>query len=507
MEEIISIEDMAIFDENSKYLGIPTIVLMENAGRELARVVQSKWDLQKKSILVFSGTGNNGGDSFVFARHVSRFCKEIQVILIGEPQRIRTEISKKNWLAIQNLEFSIKTHSIRDSSDLRQLKIRDPDLIIDALLGTGVRGKIREPTASAIELINKLNGIKIAVDVPSGLNSETGEVEDIAVKADITVTFHKIKPGLTKNKEIVGELIPVSIGIPSEAEIIVGPGDLRVITKRRPSESHKGDFGKVLVIGGGGGEYYSGAPALAGLAALRTGADLVNIAAPSSISNVIRSYSPDLIVRDLSGDHLSVKAMGSLHSLIEWASSIVIGPGLGLANETQDAIAQILEEIKRLNKPVVVDADAIKALAKNNKSLSGAPAVITPHFGEFKILTGIDLSKIKEPSERRDMVQKAAKELGITLLVKGKYDFISNGKYAKINRTGTPSMTVGGTGDVLSGIVGCFLGQNFTPFRAANAGAFINGLAGEYAEKKQLGAHIVASDLIEFIPKAMKLED
>ncbi|NVM56014.1 MAG: NAD(P)H-hydrate dehydratase, partial [Candidatus Helarchaeota archaeon] len=296
------------------------------------------------------------------------------------------------------------------------------------------------------------------------------------------------------------------IGIPPEAEFIVGPGDLRVVTKKRPAASHKGDFGKILVIGGGGGKFYSGAPALAGLAALRTGVDLVNIAAPSSISNVVRSYSPDLIVRDLPGDYLSKNVIEPLEKLIKWASGVIIGPGLGLHPDTLEAILIILEKIHALRIPVLVDADAIKAMAENNTILSGVPAVITPHFGEYEILTGIDLSKIKDSHERLRTVQNSAKELGITLLVKGREDFISDGIYAKINRTGTPAMTCGGSGDVLAGVVGCLLGQNYSPFRSANAGAFINGLAGELAEKKYYGPHIIASDLIDFIPKAMYLE-
>ncbi len=506
MENTISSEDMAIIDENSNYLGISTILLMENAGRELARVLQSKFDLKSKTILIFAGTGNNGGDGFVLARHLSTSCKAIKVILVGDPNKLRTEITRQNWFAIKNMDFSIQIQIIRDSSDFLDLGIEKEEfIIVDALLGTGVQGKIREPIASGIKLINSSNVKKISIDIPSGMNPDTGEISDIAVKSDITVTFHKIKKGLLKNKLYSGELITVEIGIPPEAEFIVGPGDLRLILKGRPSESHKGDFGKVLVIGGAGGEYYSGAPALSGLAAIRTGADLVNLAAAKSISNVIRGYSPDLIVRDLPGDHLSEKALKTLNPLLEWASAVIIGPGLGTDPETLETILLLLKKIHSLKVPVLVDADAIKAMANDNTILSGIPAVITPHFGEYKILTGIDLSKINDSLERLKTVHKSAKELGITLLVKGKEDFISDGIHAKINRTGTPAMTVGGTGDVLSGIVGCLLSQNFLPFRAANAGAFINGLAGEFAEKARFGPHITASDLLEFIPKAMNL--
>jgi len=505
MEDLISSEEMTIIDENTNFLGVPTTLLMENAGRELARVIQTKMDVNNKSIIVFAGTGNNGGDSFVFARHISKFAKKVQVVLIGDSSKIRTPESKLNWAVLLNMAFSIKISVIQDSSELRDLRIDNSDIIIDGLLGTGVQGKIREPIAGAINYINALEGFKIAVDIPSGMNPDTGIVEDISVKADLTVTFHKIKQGLVKNKEYTGEIVPVDIGIPLEAEFIVGPGDLRFVIKKRPAESHKGDFGKILVIGGGGGNYYSGAPALVGLAALITGADLVNIAAPSSISATIRTYSPDLIVRDLPGEKLSESAIEPLGPLLEWATAIIIGPGLGLEPETAETILAILEQIHIRKKPVVVDADAIKAMAGNKKILKGTPAVLTPHFGEYKILTGTDLMPIEDSYERLQIVQNSAKEFGFTLLVKGKEDLISDGKTSKMNRTHTPAMTVGGTGDVLSGIVGCLLGQNFPPFRSANAGAFINGLAGKYAEEEKYGPHIVATDLLKFIPKAMRL--
>lgn len=505
MENLISPEEMAIIDENTNYLGIPTTLLMENAGRELVRVVQSKVNPQNKLIVIFAGTGNNGGDSFVFARHIARQAKKVSVILVGDSTKIRTAESKLNWAALLNMEHSVNLKVIQDSSDFKKLKIGSPDIVVDGLLGTGVQGKIREPIASAISLINSLKGFKVAIDIPSGFNPETGAVEDLAVKADLTVTFHKIKTGLVKNKEYAGEIVPVDIGIPPEAEFIVGPGDMRFVIKDRPSESHKGDFGKILVIGGGGGKYYSGAPSLAGLAALVTGADLVNIAAPSSVSATIRGYSPDLIVRDLPGNYLSAAAIEPLEPLLKWASAIIIGPGLGLEPETAETILVILDKIRELKVPVVVDADAIKAMSGNKTLLNGTPAVITPHFGEYQILTGINLSTQKDSYERLQIVRNSAKELGITLLVKGKDDLISDGQSAKLNRTHTPAMTVGGTGDVLSGIVGCLLGQNYPPFRAATAGAFINGLAGKYSEKDRNGPHIVATDLLKFIPKAMQL--
>ena len=158
MEQLISSEDMAIIDENSSYLGVPTILLMENAGRELARIVQSQSNINDKSVIIFAGTGNNGGDSFVFARHICRHCKEVKVVLIGDQKKIRTKISRINWYALQNMEFSIEIFNVRDSSEVNSLSTIQADVVIDGLLGTGIRGRVREPIASAIKLINNLNG-------------------------------------------------------------------------------------------------------------------------------------------------------------------------------------------------------------------------------------------------------------------------------------------------------------------------------------------------------------
>ena len=209
MEELISTEDMTIIDENSSYLGIPTLILMENAGRGIAHVLQSKVDTKDKDIVIFAGLGNNGGDSFVFARHICKDCKKVHLLLIGDQVKIRTDNAKINWNAVQKMDFSIEKSIIRDSSDLKPYLDMRADIIIDGLLGTGIRGKIREPVASAIDLINKLNGFKVAVDVPSGMNPDTGAIADIAVKADLTVTFHKTKQGLVKNKKLTGEIVPV----------------------------------------------------------------------------------------------------------------------------------------------------------------------------------------------------------------------------------------------------------------------------------------------------------
>ena len=329
------------------------------------------------------------------------------------------------------------------------------------------------------------------------MDPDTGEVFDNCIKADITVTLHKAKLGLIKSNSNIGKLEIVKIGIPPEAEYIAGTGDLRYISrKKRDSESHKGDFGKILVIGGS--DQYCGAPAISGLAALRTGSDMVIIAAPKIISNPLRSFSPNLIIRDYSSDFLNPNSIPEIIDLFEWANAIIIGPGLGIKNKTFEAVEQIFEIINLKNIPTLIDADAIKAIANHKNLISGLPVVITPHLGEFNIFTNNEIILPKDIIQRAEVVKNVAKEYNITILLKGAVDIISDGHRFKLNQTGTPAMTVGGTGDCLAGIVGSLLAR-FNSFRAAVAGAFLCGKAGESAEHNLNGPHILATDLLKYI--------
>jgi NAD(P)H-hydrate epimerase len=304
------------------------------------------------------------------------------------------------------------------------------------------------------------------------------------------------------DNDYTGELEVWPIGVPPEAEIIAGPGDVKSAIKKRDPYSHKGDFGKVLVIGGSG--YYSGAPTFVALSAFRTGVDLVIVTTPSKIASVVRGYSPDLIVREFPGDVLNRDALPVISSLIQdWATGIAVGPGLGLQDETRETIPEIFQLVKKKKLPLLVDADAIKILGEDNKTLYGSKTVLTPHQGEFMQLTGERIPSPSKIEDRMKIVERWANELGVTVLLKAHEDIISDGKRTKINTTGNPGMTVGGTGDVLSGICAALLSQGCEPFRAAVAAAFINGKAGDLAVENK-GYHITASDLIPLIPETIK---
>jgi NAD(P)H-hydrate epimerase len=501
----ITPEEMAIADENSEYLGVPRLILMENAGRAIADVVKEKLKKnQKNKVVIMAGTGNNGGDGLVCARHLAGQ-SDVLVILLGKAGEIKTEEARKNWQIIERMIFNIRYAQAPDVQSLLDLKseIEDADIIVDAIFGTGIKGKIREPFSSAIDMMNSSKGFKIAIDIPSGLDPLTGEVHDKSVKANVTVTLHKMKPGLINRKEMTGSIIIAPIGMPPEAETVAGPGDVRYSIKSRDKYSKKGDFGRLLVLGGS--KEYSGAPALAALSALHTGIDIAIIATPKSVADVVRSFSPNLIVRRLKDDYLTLKDIPELKSLAERCTGILVGPGLGLEEETKTATLSFMRESGK-DKPMLIDADALKALSEEPTCLKNYPTIITPHAGEFEILTHSKIAPPDRLKDRIEQVQREAKRMGLTILLKAHEDIISDGNNFKINLTGNPGMTVGGTGDVLSGIAATFLAWGVKPFRAACAAAFVSGFAGDLAVKDK-GYHIVATDVIEKIHEVLKKFD
>jgi ADP-dependent NAD(P)H-hydrate dehydratase / NAD(P)H-hydrate epimerase len=462
----ISSEEMHSLDMNCAYFGLIPLQLMENAGSALACEVRSK--AAGKRIAIVAGRGNNGGDAFVAARHLVGF--EVSTYLLGRSRDIATEEAKRNWEILRRLG-----HGPTEVVDANDLDLKNCDLIVDAIFGTGVRGPVMGLEAAAIDAINQSGKQILSVDVPSGMGTNK------VVGADSVVTFHRQKPCL------VGEVKVVDIGIPSEAELFVGPGDLWLVGKRAP-ESHKGDSGRILVIGGGP---YSGAPALTAMAALRAGADIVTVATPRSASATVAGFSPNLIVRELSEDHLCSKDLELLKDQIARHDVVVMGMGLGRDPETIEALARIIP----LCKKTVIDADALQS----NLPLKG---IVTPHAGEFQRISGIHLSDAGY-LERVEPLKAYAGNKGLVVLLKGKVDLISDGSEVRANTTGNPGMTVGGTGDVLAGVTAAFYART-SAMRAATAAAFVNGKAGDlvYLEK-DFG--MVATDVIEKIPEAMRL--
>ena len=470
--------EMAVVDANAEALGVPRKQLMESSGNAVAREVRAVAD-PGAAVTVVAGRGNNGGDALVAARFLDDY--DLRVCLLGRAETISSSIARENWTALERAGYDIR--EVRDST---ALDLGEPDVAVDAMLGTGVSGALREPEATAAAALAASDATIVSVDVPSGLDTETGGRAENAVDPDRVVTFHETKPGLAA---LDCPVTVADIGIPRTARRFVGPGDL--LRLDRAPASHKGEYGEVLVVGGGP---YTGAPALAAQAALRAGADLVRVACPRPVADRIQGYSESLIVRPVDGDCIRPEHVDRLAALAAAHDTTVVGPGLGTAEPTRDAIRSLLGAVD--SGPVVVDADALEAVPGTRTEAS---LVCTPHQGELAEMGG---PRRADTRERRDAVESFAADLGVTLLVKGHHDVVSDGERTRVNRTGNPGMTVGGTGDVLAGVTGA-LSARLDPVDAAAVAAYVTGRAGDLAVSGD-GDGLLATDLLGTLPEALR---
>ena len=477
--------EMKSVDNNTSYNNIPTIVLMENAGSQIAHYIIDNFP-DKKRVSIYSGTGGNGGDGFVIARHLLNHDYRVRLFLLAKAGNIKNDDSMLNWNAIVNVAKADNHLKIENITDSTQIKPDNSDIIIDAILGTGVNGKIRQPTSKAIDTINNSPAIVISVDVPSGLNPLTGNVDDKCVIAHTTLTLHKPKIGIIKaQSSYTGNLEVLDIGIPKVSEIYAGSGDLLRIPQAA-NNSHKGQNGSVLIIGSN--PDYVGAVIFAASACTHMGMDLVYIIAPESSADIIKQYNPEFIVKSTSTDVLDESVFGEVSSLAAKVDSILIGPGSGLDSKTAKLFNKILCDI---DKNIIIDADALKLIDKEN--LKQSKCIVTPHHHEFEELFSIKLpSKI---DEKIDIMQKLSNEYDITIILKGPTDIITTKEDYKLNDTGNQGMTVGGTGDILAGLTTA-LSTKLSLFEAAYISTFIIGCAGDklYQEKEY---NYTSMDIIE----------
>jgi hydroxyethylthiazole kinase-like uncharacterized protein yjeF len=469
---MLTFREVTVIDVNSEYLGVLVETLMENAGYAVANVITKEHGTGKK-IAVICGMGNNGGDGLVAAKYL-RENNNVRVFLARPPQFIKRMAPRKNLGPVEDIT---KVYGGEDLSGF--------DLIVDAIYGIGIHGEIKEPYYS---LINKMNqsGIPIiSIDVPSGSGT------NMAIRPVMTITLHDIKEGMNDSNS--GRIETVDIGIPKDAERFAGPGEYVYYPIPRP-DSHKGENGRVLVIGGGP---YTGAPSLAAMGAYRIGVDLVQIATPEPSFTAVSGYSPNFIVHRMPGSVFTDCNLDQVLGLTGLVDAVLIGSGMGRDPRTQEATRDF---VKECNKPMVIDADAFSALSVDPELLKGKKGIVTPHAREFATLFGSALPGGLE--EKAAAVKDAAARIQMTVLVKGMIDVISDGKRTKLNRTGNQGMTVGGTGDVLAGICVGLLSKGVEPFDAARIAAFTNGSAGDLAFNDQCYG-LLATDVIDNIPSVM----
>ncbi len=504
MIKVVTAEEMREKDRFTiEKIGVPGVVLMENAGAAVARVIMRELNgVADPLVHVICGKGNNGGDGFVIARHLWNEGVYVRVFCIAPAEQL-TGDAKINYTILKNMKMPIE--HIGNVTELRELEHEPPDILVDALLGTGVRGAAEGFVSEVIDFINhNIETRVVAVDIPSGLDANSAEVAGSAVRADLTVTMALPKRChvLYRAKNYVGQLYIADIGIPP---FVLNMGDVKVemleakdiVLPFRFPDSHKYECGKVGVLAGSKG--YTGAAALAAHAAMKIGAGMVALAVPESINAVMEQKLTEIITRPLPEtphQTIGTESISEIRELVNWCDVLAIGPGLGRSQHVQDAVIEVL---KMCDKPVVIDADALFAVANHPEILTeygNKNWVLTPHLGEF-LRFFPDEDKRSLYNYRIERAQDFAKTYGVTLLLKGAPAMVAlPDGLVYLNPTGNAGLASGGTGDVLTGFVAGLLAQGFDPDEAAYTANFLHGYTADVILEKETTYTILASDLI-----------
>ncbi len=499
--------------------GVPGLTLMENAGRSVAEFIEQRFPrLERRRIVVLCGKGNNGGDGFVAARHLLGMGARPAVYLFADPGEMQGEagMSLGRWP-----DASGELHVVLGANKMPAAKaaLASADIIVDALLGTGARGPVGGLLREVIEAVNRRRGGQsvVAVDIPSGLAADTGEPQGAAVKASYTVTFTAPKVGMLLGSadSYVGELLVRAIGSPAELIEEVGKGKIRWSDPRefaefsvpRSPEGHKGDYGHALIVAGAVGK--SGAAVLASWAALRVGAGLVTLATPEPVLPMVAAHTPEIMTEPLPATASGSIALRSLEggrfdAILKGKRALGIGPGLGTQDETQEFVRTL---VRKRGVPIILDADGLNAFAGRASELksTGGMLALTPHPGEMARLVGCTIPEVQ--ARRVEVARKAAADWNAYVVLKGHETVIAapDGS-AYVNSTGNPGMGTGGTGDVLTGMLAGLTAQYGTDDwqRLLAFGVYLHGLAGDLAYAESGEAPLMATDLIQFIPRAYR---
>lgn len=490
---------------------MPGLTLMENAARALAeKALEMPAQNPPGTVCIVCGPGNNGGDGLAAARLLKEQGCEVQVFLLGSALKLKGD-ARTNAQKLKAAK--IKVNEIKGGAGLTALKagLRISDLIIDAIFGTGFKGTANKIAGQAIETINSAGKTVLSADIPSGVNGETGQALGPAVKAQATVTMGLMKTGLLfyPGKELAGEITIADIGFPPKAideqKVNINTIDAENVRQwlpRRAPDAHKGSCGTVLALAGSAG--MTGAARLASLSALRSGAGLVYLGIPESLSDVMESKLTEVITKPLPETRtrtLSLHALDRIKALTAKADSVLIGPGLSTHPETLE-LAQAV--VKSLKVPAVLDADALTALSGAIQLLkTRAPLVLTPHYGEMARLTGRTIAEIKE-----NPIQAAgefAARFNQTVVLKGAPTVIASASgNIWINTTGNSGMATAGSGDVLAGLIAGLLAQGLSPEKASVLGVYLHGLAGDLARENKTEYCMLAGDILDELPAAYK---
>jgi ADP-dependent NAD(P)H-hydrate dehydratase / NAD(P)H-hydrate epimerase len=529
MKIVTSAEMRSIDRVTSERFGVPSLTLMENAGSAVAEFALASYP-HAKTFGVICGKGNNGGDGFVAARKLQQAGREVRLLLLADPAELHGDAAT-NFSRLQKNSASRENAPDKSNGSLVIFnawgepafrEIFSCDVLIDAILGSGFQPPVLGVYAEAIAKINAAAAPVVAVDVPSGAASDVmGDQTGAVARADGIVTFTAPRPAHVFGHLTSGPTIIANIGTPPEAVesslnlSVITPKDIADLIAPRPRDSNKGMYGHVLVVGGSLGK--SGAAAMAGFSALRSGAGLVTVATPRSALGAVAAYRPELMTEPLSetdAGSIAKEALESFNRLAEKKTVLAIGPGISRHPSTADFVREI---VNKSQQPIVLDADGLNAFEGRAKDLNRrvrrdngenaekiSTLVLTPHPGEMARLTGLSTAAIQR--DRINVARSFARDHQLILVLKGDRTIIANPEgEAWVNTTGNPGMATGGTGDILTGMVAGMLAQNpKRAFLAVLAAVYLHGLAGDVAEELTGEQSLVATDLITALPEAFR---
>ena len=512
--KICTADQMQSIDQRTiEQYGIPGMILMERAGLAVCKAILSRIPCPESAVIV-AGTGNNGGDGFVVARELQNQGLAVQVYLLGDPEKLKGD-ARSNFEILRRLGISI--HLVQSAGSLRFGSTPKHSIIIDSIFGTGLHREVTGLYQQVIRKINRSGRAVVAVDIPSGVSSDTGHILGEAVRAEETITFGLPKRGhfLYPGALYCGRLTVADIGFPQKAidseditlqtiePYAVAAKNLAKKLPERPASGHKGTFGHLLAIAGSRGKI--GAASLVGLAALRAGCGLVTLAVPESLTSSISRKFPEAMTYALpetTQGTISATAVSELIRFSKKVSAVAIGPGLSVSGDTIELVRKLLI---KLQKPTIIDADAINTLMGDAEFLKQIKhqIILTPHPAEFGRL--IDRETVEVQSDRIGMAESFAKKYGHVLVLKGAHTLVAGPKEGVfMNLTGNSGMATAGSGDALTGIIGAMLAAGMPSLPAALAGVNIHGTAGDIAAKKKTERSLTASDIINALPSAFQ---
>jgi len=506
--KVSTVEEMHQLDRNAmeKY-AIPGIILMENAGEAAYYVILNEFGVKDRRFVVFCGSGHNGGDGLVVARKIFSTGGDVRILCLSTPEKFDETVNFHfEMVKRAGIPFELVTE---DNLDMVEAYIEDSDAIVDAILGTGIHRNVEGKYREVIEMINNSEKPVFAIDIPSGINGNTGRVMGTAVFADFTITYGLPKIGniLYPGFDHCGKLFVTHISFPPQN---YNSPDIKVETTRflplmiRESDTHKGSYGKVLFISGA--SLYFGAPYFSAMSFLKAGGGLAYLATPRSVAPSIAAKGNEIVFVPLKETKDGTISVDNLNFLLEFSKGVdmvVLGPGVSLNQETQEFVRKITP---LMEKPLLIDGDGLTAIASNIEILKErkAPTILTPHPGEMSRLTGLSTDEIR--NNKVNVLRNFVTKYGVITILKGAHSLIGypDGKIT-VNLSGNPGMATAGSGDVLTGTIAAMLtAHGFSLEDAVNMGVFFHGLAGDIAAAEIGEDGVVAGDILKFLPDALE---